>query len=122
MDEFYVHLVSNASMYIYPYNTLRKFTNKLASPLELDGDWDVGLTEIFYPTEHEIEQRQLYISLIDSTGIHPGIYFEYKEIDDISKLIDETNMLLRLKKEHLTQRIGEGDRKMSLLKLFDNRV
>ena len=30
-------------------NTLSRFTNKLSPVLELDGEWEVALSEIFYP-------------------------------------------------------------------------
>ena len=55
MSNFFVDLVSNASMDFYPQNTLSKFTNKLKFPLELSDEWEVAITEIFYP--HKIEDR-----------------------------------------------------------------
>lgn len=50
-DSFYVTLPSNASMQIYPENTLASYTNKLANRITLkEDDWEVGLVEIQYPT------------------------------------------------------------------------
>ena len=49
MEEFDIYLVSNGSMNIYPNNSLSSFTNLLAQPLHLDGDWSVALAEITFP-------------------------------------------------------------------------
>jgi len=37
-----------ASMKIYPDNTVAKYTTQLATNIELDGEWEVALTEIQY--------------------------------------------------------------------------
>jgi len=34
----------------YPNNTVGQFTTKLNSLIELEGDWEVGLTEISFPS------------------------------------------------------------------------
>ena len=47
--EIFIDLVSNASMDIFPENTLSKFKNRLSQPLRLSGNWVVGVQEIFYP-------------------------------------------------------------------------
>ena len=49
MTHFYLTLPSNASMKIYPDNTVAKYTTQLPNNIELDGDWEVALTEIQYP-------------------------------------------------------------------------
>jgi hypothetical protein len=36
-------------MKYYPDNTLAKFTTKLQAPLSLQGEWEVGLSEIIFP-------------------------------------------------------------------------
>ncbi len=46
---FYLTLPSNSSMDYYPDNTLTTYTTKLSQPLELEGEWEVGLAEIQYP-------------------------------------------------------------------------
>ena len=45
---FTIDLVSNGSMHVYPDNTLSKFQNRIDPPLELDGDWEVALNEIYF--------------------------------------------------------------------------
>jgi len=49
MEEFTIYLVSNGSMEIFPENTLSAFTNLLAEPLSLQGEWRVALCEIKTP-------------------------------------------------------------------------
>ncbi len=46
LNEHYVTLVSNNSMDFYPNNTLSSFTNILPVPLELNGDWVVGINDL----------------------------------------------------------------------------
>ena len=48
-DSIYIDLVSNASMLEFPENKTNKFTTKLAKPLELEGDWEIGLLELNHP-------------------------------------------------------------------------
>ena len=49
-DDFYISLVSNASMNIFPDNTIASFTNRFDYiPMRLDENWVCGLTDIYYP-------------------------------------------------------------------------
>lgn len=48
-NDFYVTLPSNASMQYFPQNTQSSYRTKLVSPLMLNGEWEVGLSEIFIP-------------------------------------------------------------------------
>ena len=43
-------MVSTASAEVYPQNTLSAFTNCLPEQLNLEGDWEVALLEISYPS------------------------------------------------------------------------
>lgn len=45
-DHFYVCLLSNNSLDIYPNNVLSAFTNKLHVPITFTDSWSVGITEI----------------------------------------------------------------------------
>ena len=47
--EFTVDLISNASIGIFAKNTMAKFRNQLAQPLQLDADWQVALASISFP-------------------------------------------------------------------------
>jgi len=52
-EQFTINLSSNASLNVYKSNTLASFRTILSSPLELEGNWEVGVTEMTYP-------RQIY--------------------------------------------------------------
>ena len=43
-------LITNASMGIFTKNTMAKFRNQLAQPLQLEGDWQVALASISFPS------------------------------------------------------------------------
>jgi len=48
-----VTLPSNSSMDCYPENSVARFTTKLNGAIELEGDWEVGRTEISFPSDVE---------------------------------------------------------------------
>lgn len=50
MKDFELYLVSNGSMGLFPHNSLSAFTNHLAEPIHLEGDWRVSLAEITIPS------------------------------------------------------------------------
>ena len=50
MSSFIIELVSSASCDVYANNSLASFTNFLPNNLELDGEWEVSLLEISYPS------------------------------------------------------------------------
>ena len=63
MSRFYLTLPSNSSMDYYPQNTVAQYTTKLNSTIELDGDWEVGLTEISFPFSIEnVVDRECFFS------------------------------------------------------------
>ena len=68
-EGFYVTLPSNASKEIFKSNTSSCYTIDLAKPIELAGEWLVGLCEIIYP-------RTWYNLPADSS------YFELNRVTD----------------------------------------
>ncbi len=48
-DGFYVTLPCNASMDVYPDNRISNYKTRLAKSMNLKGQWEVGLIEIYYP-------------------------------------------------------------------------
>ena len=53
MDSFTIELVSNASGELFPDNTLSSFTNFLPKQLNLEGQWEVAISEISYPSMYQ---------------------------------------------------------------------
>ena len=48
MESFTTELVSNASAQLFPDNTLSSFANFLPQQLNLDGQWEVAISELSY--------------------------------------------------------------------------
>ena len=64
MTHFYLTLHSNSSQQYYPDDTMTDFTTKLASPVELTGDWLVAISEIMLPKNWKtIPEKGLCISV-----------------------------------------------------------
>ena len=53
MESFTIELVSNASSQLFPDNTLSSFTNFLPSQVNLEGQWEVAISEISYPSMYQ---------------------------------------------------------------------
>ena len=49
-NDFYLTLPSNASMKMYPDNTLAHYITDLPQRIDLTGEWECGLTEILGTT------------------------------------------------------------------------
>ena len=50
MESFTIELVSKASAQLFPDNTLNSFTNFLPEQLNLQGQWEVAISELSYPS------------------------------------------------------------------------
>ena len=53
MASFTMELVSNASGELFPDNTLSSFTNFLPEQINLEGQWEVAISEISYPSMYQ---------------------------------------------------------------------
>ena len=53
MEWFTTELVSNASAQLFPDNPLSSFANFLPQQLKLDGQWEVAISEISYPSMYQ---------------------------------------------------------------------
>ncbi len=49
MESMIIEVVSNASMDVYPQNSLSSFSNFLPEQINLEDNWEVALMEISYP-------------------------------------------------------------------------
>ena len=53
MDSFIIELVSNASGKLFPDKTLSSFTNFLPEQVNLEGQWEVAISEKSYPSRYQ---------------------------------------------------------------------
>ena len=92
MESFTIELVSNASGELFPDNTLSSFTIFLPEQLNLEGQWEVAISEISYPsmyqktTEGKFKFLDENFSKSTSTyNLEPG---QYTSITDIVKAMN----------------------------------
>ena len=53
----------------YPNNTVTDYATKLPHPLELDGQWEVGLVEMTYPiTWYNVERGECHLLIEFESG------------------------------------------------------
>ena len=99
MDSFTIELVSNASGELFPDNTLSSFTNFLPEQVDLEGQWEVAISEISYPsmyqniTEGKFKYFDEKLSKSMSTySLEPGLYTSITDIvEAMNTLIQERN-------------------------------
>ena len=99
MDSFRIELVSNASGELFPDNTLSSFTNFLPEQVNLEGQSEVAISEISYPsmyqniTEGKIKFFDKKFSKCTSTySIEPGLYTSITDIvEAMNTLIQQRN-------------------------------
>ena len=69
--EFTIDLISNASIKIFGKNTIAKFRNQLTQPAMLEGEWQVALSSISFPSN---------INNVNSNGlvvyVNSGVEFD----------------------------------------------
>ena len=53
MDSFTKELVSNASGELFPDNTFSYFTNFLPEHVNFEGQWEVAISELLYPSMYQ---------------------------------------------------------------------
>ena len=78
-DSLYVDLFSNASLDLYPRNKVSQFTVSLAQPIQLEGEYECGLSQLICPPTTqfqyagESEPLEIFISCRPETDEHRTI-------------------------------------------------
>ena len=97
MDSFIIELVSNASAQLFPDNTLSSFTNFLPEKLNLEGQWEVAISETSYPSMYQ-NVKEGKIMFFDKKisksselySLEPGLYPSFTDIvEAMNTLIQE---------------------------------
>lgn len=95
-SQFYIHLPSDSSLGVYPDNTVAKFSTKLSKMINLDGSYEVGLSELIYPTDYyNIDNREKHFKF----GIRQLLLRYDEEQED--EIIEEKFVVKRLIKSDL---------------------
>ena len=87
MDSFTIELVSNASSELFPDNTLSSFTNFLPEQVNLEGQWEVTVSEISYPSMYQNVTEVKFLfhdnelsKTKDYYYLEPGLYHSITDI------------------------------------------
>ena len=101
MESFTIELVSNASTQLLPENTLSSFTNFLTEQLNLDGQWEVAISEISYPSmsQNVTEGKLMFFDKKLSKSsqfyyLEPGLY------PSITNIVEAMNILIQERQNH----------------------
>ena len=102
MSSFTVELVSNGSFDCYPNNTLSSFTNFLPEQINLDGEWEVAITELSYPSLYKNITEGKFFFVDEATpDTKPSDYYTLGQglyplisdiVNEINKNISEREM------------------------------
>ena len=68
MIEFTVHLVSSASLNIFPQNILASFKNYSNEDINLESDWRVEISEIIFPAKMN-QVNKIDLNIFSSEGL-----------------------------------------------------
>ena len=96
MESFTAELVSNASAQLFPDNTHSSFTNFSPEQLNLDGQWEVAISEVSYPSMYQnvTEGKFMFFHKKLSKSfefyyLEPGLY------PSITDIVEAMNVLIQ---------------------------
>ena len=98
MQSFNRILSSNSCTKTYPNNTLNHYVPASSNPTELDGDWEVALSEIlFQRTWYNIQEDECMLSIITPGNeidmfLPEGFYSDEYQLADRCKRLIELNI------------------------------
>ena len=101
MDSFTIELVSNASSQLFPNNTLSSFTNFLPEQVNLDGQWEVAISEISYPSMYQNVtggKFMFYYEKLSKTT--EAYYLEPDLFSSITDIVEAMNTLIQDRNNH----------------------
>ena len=107
MSSFAVELVSNASFDCYPNNTLSSFTNFLPEQINLDGEWEVAITELSYPSLYQNITEDKFFYLEEATSdTKPSDYYTLDPdlYPSISDIVNEMNRKIQEREKYEKKR------------------
>ena len=117
MDSFTIELVSNASLQLFPNNTLSSSTNFLPEQVNLDGQWQVAISEISYPSMYRnvtegkfMFYDENFSKTTEAYYLEPGLYSSKADlVEALNTLIQERNnhrdTCITMKVSRVTQKV-----------------
>ena len=101
MDPFTIELVSNASAKFFPDKTLSSCTNILTEQLNLEGQCEVAISEVSYPSTYQnvTERKSMFLE----KKLSKSLKFYYVELDlyrSITDTVKSMNTLIHGRHNH----------------------
>ena len=107
MDSFTIELVSNASSELFPDNTLSSFTNFLPEQVNLEGQWEVAVSEISYPSMYQnVTEGKFLFHDNELSKTKDYYYLEPRLYHSITDIVEAMNSLIQNRNNHNTPCIG----------------
>ena len=101
MESFTIELVSKGSAQLFPDNILSSFTNFLPEQLNLDGQWEVEISEISYPSMYQNVTEGKFMFLDKELSkpseffyLEPGLY------PSVTDIVEAMNILIQERHNH----------------------
>ena len=125
MDSFTIELVSNASSELFPDNTLSSFTNFLPDQVNLEGQWEVAISEISYPSMYQnvtdgkfLFYDAIYSKTTTAYYLEPGLY------SSVPDIVEAMNLLIQERNNHnescITVKVSRRTQKIELSLISDD--
>ena len=120
MDSFKIELVSNASGELFADNTLSSFKNFLPEQVNLEGQWEVAISEISYPSMYQ-NITEGYFKFFDEKlskststyNLEPGLYIS------ITDIVEAMNTFIQEKNNHnetcITVKVSRWSQKVEII-------
>ena len=118
MEWFTIELVSKASAQLFPDNTMRSFTNFLPEQMNVDGQWEVAISEISYPSMYQnvTEGKFMFFDKKLSKSseffyLEPALHPSITDIVEAMKILiqeshNHSENCIKVKVSRRTQKIG----------------
>ena len=116
---FHLILPSNSSMNVYPKNTAAQYITKLPKAIELDGDWEISLKEIFIPHVFEnIAKDECYVGFTTNDNgeirkryVSAGYYKSLETLlQKLNCMLDDIGVTFRLRNNNRRVAVTVPDR------------
>ena len=119
MESFTIELVSNTCAQLFPDNTLSSFTNYLPEQLNLEGQWEVAISEMSYPLRYQnvTEGKFMFFGkkLSESSEFY---YVEIGLYPSITDVVEAMNILIQERHNHsencITVKVSRGTQKVEI--------
>ena len=98
MDSFTIKLVSNTYSQLYPNITLSSYTNFLPEQVNLNGQWEVALSETFYSSVYQNVTEGKFLFYDDNLSkATKAYYLELGVYSSITDIVEAKNTLTKEK-------------------------